>query len=146
MCPSGGYLIVGSFNNNAVLRYDEKTGAFVDQFDPKNLANLNHPATGVFGPDGNLYVSSGAFLHNNQKVLNYNGTTGAFQTVFPSQNITSPRGVLFGPDGNLYVNSQGTNAVLRFNGATGKFMDLFATSDQIDQDSTGLIFGPDGNL
>jgi len=31
---SGGYLVVGSFGNNSVLRYDEQTGAFVDQIDP----------------------------------------------------------------------------------------------------------------
>src|SRR5689334_15154020 len=56
-CPSGGYLLVGSFNNNSVLRYDESTGAFVDQFDPHNLANLKTPVGGVFGPDGSLYVT-----------------------------------------------------------------------------------------
>ena len=97
MCPSGGYLLVGSFDNNSVLRYSETTGAFVDQFDPHNLANLKNPGPGVFGPDGNLYVSSGVFLNNNQKVVKYNGTTGAFQSVFASQNVTSPRGLLFGP-------------------------------------------------
>jgi DNA-binding beta-propeller fold protein YncE len=102
-CPSGSYLIVGSYDNNSVLRYDESSGVFVDQFDPHNLANLKSPVGGVFGSDNNLYVSSGVFAKNNQSLLQYNGTTGAFQTVFAIQNITSPRGVLFGPDGNLYV-------------------------------------------
>src|SRR5262249_36759798 len=76
LCPSGGYLLVGSYDNNSVLRYNETTGAFVDQFDPHNLANLKNPVGGVFGSDGNLYVSSGIFLKNNQKVLQYNGMTG----------------------------------------------------------------------
>src|SRR5439155_6835027 len=131
LCPSGSYLLVGSFNNNSVLRYDESTGAFVDQFDPHNLANLKTPVGGVFGPDGNLYVTSGVFLKNNQSVLQYNGTTGAFQSVFASQNVTSPRGVLFGPDGNLYVldgndNTSGDPAsVERFDGKTRAFLNYF---------------------
>ena len=28
LCPSGGYLVVGSFANNGVLRYGEDAGAF----------------------------------------------------------------------------------------------------------------------
>src|SRR5262245_61348325 len=93
LCASGGYLLVGSFDNNSVLRYSEMTGAFVDQFDPHNLANLKNPSAGVFGPNGNLYVSSNIFQKNsNWKVVEYDGKTGAFLRVFASQNITSPRG------------------------------------------------------
>jgi hypothetical protein len=32
LCPSGGHLLVDSFNTNSVPRYDEMTGAFVDEF------------------------------------------------------------------------------------------------------------------
>src|SRR5262245_4373885 len=150
-CPSGGYLLVGSFDNNSVLRYDENTGAFVDQFDPHNHANLKNPAGGVFGSDGNLYVSSGIFLNNNHKVLQYNGTTGAFQSVFASQNITSPRGVLFGPDGNLDVANGNECAdgdpasVERFDGSTGAFLDYFVApaSGGLEHPSY-MVFGPDG--
>src|SRR5262245_6466189 len=88
MAVSGGYLLVGSFYNNIVLRYDENTGAFVDQFDPHNLGDLKNPVGGVFGPDGNLYVSSGIFLNNNHKVLQYNGTTGRSRPCSPAR--TSP--------------------------------------------------------
>jgi hypothetical protein len=84
-------LIVGSYDNNSVLRYNESSGAFVNQFDPHNLANLKNPSGGVFGTDGNLYVSSGIFPKPNHGVLQYNGTTGAFQNVFAGQNVTSPR-------------------------------------------------------
>ena len=34
LCPSG-YLLVDSYDNNSVLRYDENTGAFVDTLVPK---------------------------------------------------------------------------------------------------------------
>jgi sugar lactone lactonase YvrE len=151
-CPSGGCLLVGSIDNNTVLRYNEGTGAFVDQFDPHNLANLKNPTAGVFGPDGNLYVSSGIFQRNNHEVLQFNGTTGAFQSVFASQNVTGPRGVLFGPDGNLYVadaseTSSGALAtVLRFDGKTGAFLNYFVSpSSNGGLENLGyMVFGPDG--
>jgi len=64
LCPSGSYLVVASFDNNSVLRYDESTGAFVDQIDPKNLGNLKNPGSVLFGPDHNLYVSERALQTN----------------------------------------------------------------------------------
>src|SRR5262249_40097315 len=130
LCPSGGYLVVGGWDNNSVLAYDENTGAFVKQFDPHNLANLKNPLGGVFGRDGNLYVSSGTFSPR-PSVPQYNGTSGAFQSPFAVQNLTSPRGVLFGPDGNLYVADGNTAAsgdpasIERFDGATGAFLNYF---------------------
>jgi sugar lactone lactonase YvrE len=148
--PSG-YLLVGSLDNNSILRYSETTGAFVDQFDPHNLANLKDPNAGVFGPDGNLYVSSGIFQNNNHEVLQYNGTTGAFQAVFASQNVTSPRGLLFGPDGNLYV-ADGNDAasgdpasIERFDGKTGAFLNYFVAPGSGGlEHPTYMVFGPDG--
>lgn len=151
LCPSGAYLVVGSFDNNSVLRYDEATGTFVDQFDPHNSASLKNPVGGVFGPDHNLYVSSSIFNGNSDDVLEYGGATGAFQTVFAIRNITSPRGVLFGQDGDLYVANGNSAAdgdpasVERFDGKTGAFLDYF-----VPPSSGGLanpsymVFGPDG--
>src|SRR4051794_23552997 len=74
LCPSQGSLIVGSYGNNGVLRYDEGNGAFVDRFDPHNLGSLKNPVGGVVGPDGNLYVSSSIFEGNHPGVLRYDGT------------------------------------------------------------------------
>jgi DNA-binding beta-propeller fold protein YncE len=151
LCPSGSYLVVGSFDNNSVFRYDERSGAFVDQIDPQNLGSLKTPSAGIFGTDGNLYVSSNIFEKSNQRVLQYNGATGAFQTAFASQNVTSPRAVLFGPDGDLYVADGNDEAsgdpasVERFDGKTGAFLNYF-----VAQGSGGLehpsymVFGPDG--
>jgi hypothetical protein len=152
LCPSGGHLIVGSFANNGVLRYREDTRAFIDRFDRHNLGDLKNPVGGVFGPDGNLYVSSGLFSGSPPAVLQYDGTTGEFLRVFASQRLTSPRGILFGPDGNLYVANGNDDAsgdpasVERFDGKTGAFLDYFVDSSR----NAGLthpsymVFGPDG--
>src|SRR5262249_54986341 len=74
-CPSGGYLLVDSYNTNSVLRYDETTGAFVDEFVPKHSGGLYSGANMDFGPDHNLYVSNGLFSPNNKAndVLSYDG-------------------------------------------------------------------------
>ncbi len=60
-CPSGGYLLVSSYNTDSVLRYDENTGAFVNTFVPSQCGGLREPQGVLFGPDHNLYVSSGSF-------------------------------------------------------------------------------------
>lgn len=116
-----GYLLVADYDKNNVLRYDEDTGAFVDEFVPNNSGGLNQPLSLVFGPhDHNLYVGSGHFRGPGQlrAVLRYDGTTGAFVDEFvdvgpPQQNcasdghapnrcglLTSVHGIIFGPDGN----------------------------------------------
>ena len=87
---SPGYLLVGSFANNSVLRYDEQTGAFVDQFDPHNRANLLSPYGTALGPDHDLYVSSDIF-GKNASVIQYNGATGAFQATFSGPTIKSAK-------------------------------------------------------
>ena len=82
----------------------------------------------MFGPDGNLYVSS----LNSGQVVRYNGTTGAPPGVFASGGgLSGPRGLLFGPDGNLYVSNSDTNSVLRYNGTTGAFIGVFASGASI---------------
>jgi hypothetical protein len=45
-----------------VLRFNESTGAFVDQIDPKNLAGLNEVQAMEFSPDHNPYLSDDARL------------------------------------------------------------------------------------
>ena len=53
----------------------------------------------------------------------------------------------FGPDGNLYVASVGTGQILRYNGTTGQFMDVFVPKGSGGLQRPGsLVFGPDGNL
>jgi hypothetical protein len=49
----------------------------------------------------------------------------------------------YGADGSLYVAGNVSDNVVRFNGSTGAFQNVFASG--IDG-ANGLAFGPDGNL
>jgi len=49
-------------------------------------------------------------------------------------------GLVFGPDGNLYVANYGAGDVLRFNGATGVFIDTFIANGSGPTD--GMLGGP----
>jgi streptogramin lyase len=99
------------------------------------------PITGVASE---LFV--GNFFGNQSDVLRFNGSTGAFETVFipnGSGTLTFPLGAAFGADGNLYVSNSDNDRVLRYNGATGAFLNTFASPVE---DAAGMKFGPDGNL
>src|SRR5207249_2582735 len=100
-----GNLYVNSFSNGRVLRYDGSTGAPLPALGKPDAifvtpgdGGLQNPTGLIFGPDGNLYVSS----RGNNSVLRYNGTTGDFLDAFVREGageLTSPRGLVFGPDG-----------------------------------------------
>jgi sugar lactone lactonase YvrE len=168
----GGWLIFGPDGNlyatsggltsppesSSVLRFNGKTGEFIDAFVPSGSGGLTGPRALVFGPDGNLYVNS--YNPGPGTVLRYDGTTGNFLDVFVPAGSNpfgesgsgSPRGLVFGPDGNLYVGYPGGGAafhpsVLRFDGKTGAFIDAFVPEGSGGLNvPTGPLFGPDGNL
>ena len=48
------------------------------------------------------------------------------------EKIKNPQNLIFGPDNNLYVSSFDTDEILRFDGITGKFIDVFASSGGLD--------------
>ena len=59
--------------------------------------------------------------------------------------LDNPIGLTFGPDGHLYVGSGDTNQVLRYDGATGAFLGVFASSPLLNG-VRHVNFGPDGDL
>jgi outer membrane protein assembly factor BamB len=150
--PSGSYLYVDSWNSNNVLRYDEQTGAFVDEFVKKNSGDLYSSVSMDFGPDHNLYLSNGHFGKQNQPkdVPEFDGATGAFLGDFVKDStMTSPACVIFGHDGNLYIGDSSNNmgTVLRFDGKTGAFLDTFVAPGAGGLQIPGsMLFGPDGNF
>ena len=59
--------------------------------------------------------------------------------------FSGSRAIAFGPDGNLYVAGANINSVLRFDGATGAFKDVFAAGNGMSG-TVGLTFAPNGDL
>jgi outer membrane protein assembly factor BamB len=92
-----------------------------------------------------LLVSS----NSNSRVVRY-----SFQSRLPEVLVSTGLGglngaskLVCGGDGNLYVASQNNDQVLRYNVATGAFVDIFVTAGSGGLDvPVGLDFGPDGNL
>jgi hypothetical protein len=72
-----------------VLEYNGTSGNFITAFVAAGSGGLNAPNGLVFGPNGDLFVSS----HASNQVLEYNGTTGAFETAF----VAAGSGGLSGP-------------------------------------------------
>jgi hypothetical protein len=126
-----------------VLQYNATSGAFVGVFVTAGSGVLTAPGGMTFGPDGNLYVTSGP-----NSVLRYSGTTGAFLGVFVaagSGGLSAPSNIAFDPSGAcLYVASSGSNQVLKYNGQTGAFVGVEARGGL--SSPRDVKFGPDGLL
>ena len=101
-----------------------------------------------------MHSAQAAFLVGNttgNNVSKYDEITGAFLGNFIAAGaggLTNPDDLTFGPDGNLYVSSAASNTtgqILRYNGQTGAFIDVFAQGGGMAR-PYGSAFGPDGNL
>jgi sugar lactone lactonase YvrE len=141
-------LLVGNTRGNNIVIFDEISGNFLGELIPNN-GLLDSPDTFVYGPDGNLYISSGT-TPENSAILRFT-PKGQFIDVFASGNgLFRPYGIAFGPDGNLYVSSFLSDEILRYDGTTGAFIDIFAQREGEVDDGlngpNGLLFGPDGRL
>ena len=76
------------------------------------------------------------------------GETGEFLGyLYSGAPFIGPGAIAFGPDGNLYASDSYDDCVLRYDGQTREFIDVFVElgSGGIDG-PMGLLFGPDGNL
>lgn len=141
-------MLVANSRGDNIVGFAEN-GASLGDFIPPGGGGLSDPDTVILGPDGRLYVSSGAEVASSA-VLRFDARTGASLGVFASgHGLHRPYGMAFGSDGLLYVASFMTDEIFRFNAGTGAFVDVFAHGDGQPGGLNGpnsLVFGPDGGL
>jgi streptogramin lyase len=136
-----GNLYVTDYHFGGVRRFNGSTGVFIDTFiPPAGGATAAHL---LFAPDGSLYVSEGAA----GIIRHYAANTGVFlNTLLPPQNGSYDlQGMAFGPDGKLYVSDFAfvARGILRFDSATGQFVDVFITPTSPGYaESPVIVFGP----
>ncbi|MBD2464649.1 PEP-CTERM sorting domain-containing protein [Oscillatoria sp. FACHB-1407] len=141
-------LLVGNTRGNNVLIFDERSGTFGGEFIPAGTGGLQDPDDLTFGPDGNLYITSGSATSG--AILKFDGETGEFLGRFDQGGtLLRPYGLAFGPDNKVYVSSFLTDEILRYDAVTGEFIDVFASGAGTVNGLNGpndLLFGADGSL
>ena len=139
----------GPGNGGQVLRFDPSTFKFKDIFIDDiggGVGHLNRPEGLVFGPDGNLYITS--FRANDSdtdSIRIYAGpdstAPGSFIGKIDLDQVGQPRAfaqaLLFGPRGFLFVpisgNGPDTGAVRRYNVSNKKFDNFVAPGGRLGE-------------
>ncbi|HJQ79504.1 MAG TPA: PEP-CTERM sorting domain-containing protein [Lacipirellulaceae bacterium] len=123
----------------AVLRFDAD-GTFSDVVleDEGGFGQLNRPEGIVFGPDGNLYVTSfRAAPGDKDGVRVYDPATGDFlrQIDFYDDPVNdfrvSAQAILFGPEGKLYAPMLQTGEVRAYDMTTGDYTTFIAGGTEL---------------
>ena len=87
--------------------------------------------------------------YGNDRLIRYSLRSGVPQVLVPagSGGLNGPSKLICADDGYVYVSSQVNNRVLRYDGASGEFVDTFVAANSGGLSiPAGLDFGPDGNL
>ena len=125
-----------------VVRFDGQTGAFVSVY----VGNLRSPWKIAWNGRGELLVAD--WLNGDGEILRYPARLhrGASTAAFITRPGLHPLYLAIGPDQNVYVssgdNSGSGGSVLRFDGRTGAFIDVFAAG--VVGGPRGLAFGAGG--
>ena len=156
-------LYVVSRGTDSVKRYHESTGLYLGDFVAGGVGGLDNPFGLTFGPDGSLYVTTGAFDGTNSSaVFRFRGPSGPpaplpsaenSGAVFVAGGAAAPHHLRpdLRADGSgdgrqdLYLPSSKTagsnkadhqfSTIKRYDGVTGGFLDTFvaANSGGLDQ-------------
>jgi DNA-binding beta-propeller fold protein YncE len=152
-------LIYSSTNDLGYGRVYRANGAspgFAVDFAPSGQ-KLAIPEGMTFGPDGNMYVTSNAFLaipSSVTGVMKYSLSGSDLGQFVASTGINDyAYDVAFAPGGDLFLSiggpfhQQSGSPIKRYNGTTGAFVsDFVPTGSGGLGVAAGIAFGPDGNL
>ena len=129
-----------------IVRFDGQTGEFIDVYIARGHGGLSAPWKIAFNGRGELLVVD--WESGEGRILRYparlhRGSSAATFITYPN---FEPLYVAIGPDQNIYVSnsdsSGASGSVLRFDGRTGAFIDVFAAN--VAGGPRGLVFAPGG--
>ncbi len=144
-----GRILVSGFNSDALHVYDATSGIPLG-----TVAPVPGAQSIVRGADNLLYVCA----EETDSVLRIDPRTMTIVDAFVEDDpltaedetggLDGPTAAVFGPDGALYVASFDDDSILRYDGQTGTFVDVFVSSGLggLDGPDAGTCFGPDGLL
>jgi hypothetical protein len=118
-----------------ILVFDPETfdflGVFINDLNGSGeVGHLNRPDALVFGPDGNLYVTSfRASPADTDSIRIYDGHTGVFldkidlytPPVSPENPRAYAQGIIFGPGGKLFVPIQTAGIIRKYDVQTRSY-------------------------
>lgn len=128
ICPNNT-IYVASFLNDKVVKFSIPDGKFLGVVADKSHG-LKGPEDVAFLKDGTLLICS----HYTDNVLKLNSSSGEQLGVFAT--VEKPVGLTVGSDGNVYVTSYVSNSILRFDGQTGNFIDVYAAGGGLEGPSS----------
>ncbi len=130
-----GTLFVVSTATDEVLHYDA-SGNFLNVVMSASDGLSVHDGNALMLHNGSLFVAS----FDNDQILRYNGQAVEVFVSAGSGGLTAPNGLDFGPDGNLYVTGCFSQAVHRYDGATGAYIDDFIDLQDSFAGNVDLLF------
>jgi sugar lactone lactonase YvrE len=77
-----------------IVRFDGRSGEFIDTFVAAGAGGLDDPHGIGFGPDGNFYVASSI----GDAILRYDGISGGFLNTFAADSLDVPMFFVFIPE------------------------------------------------
>jgi DNA-binding beta-propeller fold protein YncE len=139
-----GDLYVSNFDSSRgeIVRFDGMTGAFAGIAVANGRGGLHEPWKLAFTPSGDLLVAN--FGVGDSSILRFTPRSGRLiaNAAFIKRDGMEPLYLAIGPDRNIYVSSSdesgSAGSVLRFDGRTGAFIDVFVPS--VDGGPRGLAF------
>lgn len=143
-----GNLYVSNYSGakGEVVRFDGATGAFLGVYIAGGRGGLRAPWKIAFNGRGELLIANWESGSGNILRFPSRGLLPPNAAEFIVRDGLNPLYLAIGPDQNVYVSSAGNSgadgAVLRFDGRTGAFIDVFVPS--VAGGPRGLAFAPGG--